>query len=108
MDQDNHITTQRKWKQVSERERYKIEGLLKAGHTPREIAAVLGRDRRTVEREIRRGSVIQRRLNPYVSRNPEVKDYLDEMVYAADVGQQKRRQMPQTRGGGSKLAMTMR
>jgi IS30 family transposase len=60
MGQDNHSTSRRKWKQLSERERYKIEILAKTKMKPTEIAAELGRDRRTIEREIARGSVIQR------------------------------------------------
>jgi hypothetical protein len=56
----NHSTSRRKWKQISERERYKIEALAKARMKPKEIAAAIGRDRRTIEREIARGSVTQR------------------------------------------------
>lgn len=64
MGQYNHNTKQGKWKQINEKERYKIEALLKAGLKAREIAQQLGRDRRTIEREIKRGLVIQRRENP--------------------------------------------
>jgi len=87
MGQENHNTVRRRWKQLSEIERYKIEALLAARHTPREIARQLGRDRRTIEREIKKGSVLQRRENPYASRNPKVPDYLDEWKYCADAGQ---------------------
>jgi IS30 family transposase len=73
MSQLNNTTRERKWKQISEKERYKIEALLKAGFKAKEIAEQLGRDRRTIEREIKRGMVIQRRENPYASRNPEEK-----------------------------------
>lgn len=103
MSQNNHTTRQKKWKQVSEKERYKIEGLLKAGHTPGEIAQTLGRDRRTIEREIKRGSVIQRRENRYASRNPSVRDYLDETVYAADVGQREAERNAANKGRGLKI-----
>lgn len=103
MEQVKHTIKKREWKQLSERERYKIEALTRAGHTPREIAAQLGRDRRTIEREIIRGSVVQRRLNPYASRNPKVKDYLDETVYAADVGQQRAKENAANKGRGLKI-----
>ncbi|NLZ29014.1 MAG: helix-turn-helix domain-containing protein [Firmicutes bacterium] len=51
MGQDNHTTGSRKWKQLSEKERYKIEVLLKAGQKPNEIAGMPGHHRRTIERE---------------------------------------------------------
>lgn len=103
MGQYNHTTGRGKWKQLSEKERYKIEGLLRAGHKPIEVARMLGRHRRTIEREIKRGSVLLRRENPYASRNPAVKDYLDEEVYAADVGQRKARQNAANKGRGLKI-----
>jgi len=82
-----HRTTDKgRWRHLSETERYKIEGLLEAGHSVAEIAGHLGRDRRTIEREIKRGKVTQRRENPYASRNPGLKDYLDKLVYKADAG----------------------
>jgi IS30 family transposase len=103
MGQDNHITGRKGWKHLSEKERYKIEGLLSAGHTPREIAVMLGRHRRTIEREIKRGTYIRRRENPYASRNPAVKDFFDEKVYAADVGQRKARENAANKGRGLKI-----
>ena len=48
----NNITKRKKWKVIDEVERYKIEMLLKERYKPKEIAKVLGRDRRTIEREI--------------------------------------------------------
>jgi len=88
MGQEQNSTRARKWKQLTEKERYKIEALIEQGLSAAEIGAALEprRDRRTIEREIERGSVIQRRENPYLSRNPKVKDYLDEKKYLADVG----------------------
>ena len=48
----NGITKGRKWKVLQEKERYNIEMLLKERYKAKEIAKVLGRDRRTIEREI--------------------------------------------------------
>ena len=99
-----HDTTgARKWKQLQEAERYKIEGLLESGKKPGEIARLLGRDRRTIEREIRRGTVMQRRENPYASRNPQVKDYLDRWVYKADAGQRAAEENASNKGRGLKI-----
>lgn len=80
MNPDHHTTKRAGWKQLSEAERYKIEGLIEAGHSTKEIAKQLVRDRRTIQREIKRGKVIQRRENPWVSRNPDVPFYLDEWI----------------------------
>ena len=66
----DNITKRKKWKVIDEVERYKIEVLLKEGYKPKEIAKVLGRDRRSIEREIQRGKVTKKIENPYVSRNP--------------------------------------
>ena len=99
----HHNTESRKWKHMSEIERYKLEGLLEAGRKAGEIAQILGRDRRTIEREIKRGTVLQRHENPYASRNPAVKDYLDEWVYRADVGQRVHEERASNKGRGLKI-----
>lgn len=49
----------KKWKQLSEKERYQIELLCRMKKKPNEIAEELGRDRRTIDREIERGRVKQ-------------------------------------------------
>lgn len=59
MGQEKNSTKKEKWKQLSERERYEIEVLLKSKRTPTEIENQLGRDRRTIEREIKRGQAAQ-------------------------------------------------
>lgn len=104
MNPDHHTTKRAGWKQLSETERYKIEGLLEAGHSAKEIARQLGRDRRTIEREIDRGKVIQRRENPYISRNPDIPFYLDEPVYKADAGQRVAGERSANKGRGLKIA----
>jgi IS30 family transposase len=76
MGQSNHTTKRKAFKHLSEKERYKIEALVKAKHSPREIAAELKRDRRTIERELLRGTVSQRDSQ-----------WRDRPVYLADVGQ---------------------
>jgi IS30 family transposase len=44
---------------LSEKERYKIEGLLEAKKNIEEIAAILGRDRSTIYREVIRGTIVR-------------------------------------------------
>lgn len=76
MGQKEHNKKARKWEQLSERERYKIEALLQSGLTPIEVSRQIGRDRRTVEREIAKGSVIQVDY-----------EWRERLRYCADVGQ---------------------
>lgn len=76
MGQGKNSTKRKKWKQISEQERGKIEALLKARHSIREIAEQLGRDRRSIQREIARGQVIQ-----------VDSQWRERNVYLADVGQ---------------------
>jgi IS30 family transposase len=92
MGQDNHNTGKGKWKQLSEPERYKIEALRKARHTAREIAAQIGRDRRTIEREMARGMILQRNS-----------DLTERMAYLADVGQRKHEEAAANKGRGLKI-----
>lgn len=59
MEQKNCTTKVKKYKHLNESERYKIEGFLSAKKRVKEIAEILGRDRSTIFREIRRGSVVR-------------------------------------------------
>lgn len=76
MGQVQNSTKARKWKQLSEKERYKIEALSQRGLGPSEIGRELRRDRRTIERELAKGRTLQRKS-----------DLTERMVYLADVGQ---------------------
>ena len=92
MGQNNHNTKRQKWKHLSERERYEIEALLKAKQTPLQIARQLGRDRRTIEREIKRGAASQR--DTHLREREE---------YLADVGQRKAQEKAKNKGRGLKI-----
>ena len=87
MGQLEHNTVAKKSKHLNVEERKTIERMLCEGANKGEIARVLFRDKSTIKREIKRGSVIQRRQNPYASRNPNIPDYLEEEVYFWDAGQ---------------------
>ena len=87
MNQANDSKKRKKWKHLSERERYNIELLLKEGYSVKAIAAHLDRDRRSIEREIKRGTVSKKIENPYVSRNPAVPDYLIKTYYSPQKAQ---------------------
>ena len=92
MSQNNNITKQRKFKHLTERERYQIEGLLKAKKPAREIAMIIGKHQRTIEREIARGTV--KMLNS---------DLTHKDVYCADTGQLASSKNAQNKGRGLKI-----
>ena len=89
MGQGNSNTGKRKWKQLSEKERYQIEILAKEKKTVTEIGRSLERDRRTIERELKRGSVVQ--------RDSELRE---KRVYLADVGQRVHAERGANKGRG--------
>lgn len=76
MGQKKVITHPRKGKHLNRDERIQMEGLLNARRPPSEIAVLLGRDVRTIEREIKKGAV--ERIHTDLSRS---------VVYRADRGQ---------------------
>jgi len=94
MEQNKYNTEKHKWKQLSEKERYKIEALSQQGLTPAEIGAALkpSRDRRTIERELVRGRTRQRNS-----------DLTEKLVYLADVGQRKHDENAANKGRGLKI-----
>jgi len=94
MGQGNNNTAKQKWKQLSEKERYKIEALSQQGLTPAEIGRNLEpkRDRRTIEREIARGWTLQRNS-----------DLTEKHVYLADVGQRRHNENAENKGRGLKI-----
>ena len=94
MGQDKNSTKARKWKQLSEKERYKIEALSQQGLTPAAIGAVLNprRDCRTIERELKRGLTEQRDSQ-----------WRERYVYLADVGQRRHEERAANKGRGLKI-----
>lgn len=101
MEQRDYTTKPRKWKQLTEKDRYKIEAWLEEGVSAGEIASRLGYSRRTIERERKMGMVIQRRQNP--SNNKDAPEYIDEMVYKADRAQDEHDSRAEMKGRGLKI-----
>ena len=62
--------------------------MIRAGANKAEIARALYRDKSTIKREIKRGSVRQRKRNPYESKKAN-REYIEYTVYFADVGQRE-------------------
>jgi IS30 family transposase len=76
MEQANCIGQSRKGKHVTKEERVVIERMSRGGRPPRDIAEVLGRHRRTIERELVRGRVEHRDS-----------EWRVKQVYSSDRGQ---------------------
>lgn len=83
---------ERKNKHLNERERYKIEILLKEKMKPKDIAKRLGRTTRTIERERKRGTIIL--LNSDLTYRKE---------YCADVAQRDYIDLSKNKGPGLKI-----
>lgn len=92
MGQANGITKRRQWKQLTEKERYKIEALSQVGVSPEVIAVQLNRDRRTIERELKRGMTTQ-----------VDSQWRERRVYLADVGQRVHDKNASNKGRGLKI-----
>lgn len=94
MEQNNNTTKRREWKQISEKERYKIEILSQQGLTAAETGAALTpeRDRRTIERELKLGETLQRNS-----------DLTEKIVYLADAAQRKHDENAANKGRGLKI-----
>jgi len=92
MSQENYTTMSRKNKHLNYRERYTIEILLKEKMAVSEISKRLGRHKRTIEREIAKGTVWL--LNSDLSYRQE---------YCADTGQMVYDRNSRNKGPGLKI-----
>ncbi|MDD5017564.1 MAG: helix-turn-helix domain-containing protein [Eubacteriales bacterium] len=92
MGQQQNNTKKRIWKQLSERERYQIVILLQTGLSPTEVGRQLGQDRRTIEREIAKGSVLQ-----------VDSEWRERYQYGADTGQRIKRERDTNKGRPLKI-----
>lgn len=79
MSQDNNIINEKKYKHITKRQRYTIEDYLKDGKKPIEIAKKLGKNIRTIEREIAKGTV--RLMNSDYTYRQEYCAYAAQRVY---------------------------
>ncbi|MHB9143304.1 MAG: IS30 family transposase [Paludibacter sp.] len=86
------INESRKGKHLTEVERYKIETLVQEKMSPSEVAKRIGRNRRTIERELKRGQVELLRS-----------DLRTYKVYCADVAQRKYNESGMNKGPTLKI-----
>lgn len=89
MSQENDTTKTKICQHLTEAERKIIERQLELGTPKKQIARLLKRNISTIRREIKRGSVIQRKTKQYISKRAEDPGYTEEMRYFADVGQRQ-------------------
>ena len=87
MSQIEDNTNRRKSEHLNIEERKIIERMLRKGANKGEIARALYRDKSTVKREIKRGSVIQQKKNPYEGKALNHPEYIKYTTYFSDVGQ---------------------
>jgi IS30 family transposase len=94
MVQENNTPKKRGWKQLTEKERYQIEGFYRKGMGAKEIGEALEprRDRRTIEREIALGKTLQ--------RDSELRE---KHVYLADAAQRKHDENASNKGKDLKI-----
>lgn len=101
MEQNDCSRKKRTWKQINEKKRYQIEALLKAGKQPKEIAKQLGYSIRTIQREMKKGSVEQ--MVRYPSPNREKGDMGNKLVYCADASQRQHDEKASNKGRNLKI-----
>lgn len=103
MSYEESNTKHKKRKHLNNEERDIIERQLKQGSSKKKIADLLGRDLSTIKREIRRGCVIQRRKNPYISKKVDCPEYIEFTEYFADAGQRLYERNRQNCGAKNKV-----
>jgi IS30 family transposase len=103
MSQEKDTTPQRKKEHLNLAERKTIERMLRNDANKSEIAKALYRDKSTIKREIKRGSVVQRKRNPYEGKPDKHPEYIEYATYFADAGQRVYEQNRSNCGSKNKL-----
>lgn len=86
MEQRQYSTKVNKFKHLNYEKRIKIEALQKACKNKNDIAKIIGCSKRTVERELKRGKVIQRRAK--YDYYGDIREYCEYTIYSAEKAQQ--------------------
>jgi IS30 family transposase len=92
MEQEQYSRKRKEYKHILLKERYVIENLIKNGFSHRKIAEIIGCDRRTVDREIKRGSF--EHTNSDATVTPE---------YGSDVGERVHKERAKNKGPYAKI-----
>ena len=84
-------------------ERKMIERQLKVDVSKKAIARLLVRDLSTIKRETKRGTVVQRKRNPYQGKKIDFKEFIEYKAYSADAGQRVYEKNRQNCGAKNKI-----
>ena len=90
MSQAHDTTKKTICQHLNEAEREIIERQLTLGTPKKQIARLLGRNISTIRREIKRGSVLQRKTKPYISKCADDPGYTESECYFSDVPPQRK------------------
>jgi IS30 family transposase len=101
MERNNNNTKAKKWEQIDEKNRYKIEGYLEQGLKAEQIAKLLNKSKRTIERERKLGQVEQKRINSNHKKYEPL--HITEWVYKADVAQRRHEENASNKGRKLKI-----
>ena len=101
MEQVHSTTSKRKWKQLTEKDRYHLEAYFKAGLKPQEIAERMGYAKRTIDRERTLGLTEQ--LKPASKDIKTCGDLQKQRVYLADVAQRRHEENSACKGRPLKI-----
>ena len=111
MNQEDCTTKDTKGKHLCLWERKEIERAIRRGASIGGIARALGRNKSTISREVKRGTVLQRKRRYYEPIKKEHRegrdDYMEKRVYLADAGQANAEKNTGRRGGKYKLSEDM-
>ena len=103
MSQAQHNTSGRKYEHLNSAERKVIQRLNHNGKSEAEIGRILCRDRSTISRELKRGSVLQRKAVQSTSKRIEVPLYTETAVYFAAAGEREYRKRRAATGAKCKI-----
>lgn len=96
-------TKLRESEHLNHEERKTIERQLRAGVSKKAIALLLVRDISTIKREIKRGTVVQRKRNPYQGKKINYREFIEYKAYLADAGQRVYEKNRQNCGAKNKI-----
>ena len=99
MEQPHSTTAQRKWKQLTEKDRYRLEAYFNAGLKTQEIAKRMGYSKRTIERERKLGLTPQ--LKPATKDIKTCGEIQTKLFAAHREENQKREMVSRSYSGGS-------
>ena len=101
MEQPHSTTEQRKWKQLTEKDRYRLEAYFNAGLKTQEIAKRMGYSKRTIERERKLGLTPQ--LKPATKDIKTCGEIQTKLFYLADVAQRRHEERSANKGRNLKI-----